>query len=232
MNFDTKYLIRWGLPGWYALLWLAYLLVRVNKEKVFKIINEEGSLNFAFIAAVVAIITLAGIVLGYVFHQIFFYWFWILMNKVTNSRLRLITSHIEGYYMPLNYKTNRINEYYYIEYLWQKELSKLPESIQAYISERYRHLLSSTQNLGALTSSAMITFAMCIVTLIKTSFSIEYLSITAVAFSIFIVFQSNYKYYSENAAHFQGRMLNDLSKKEFDEVSDKGQENGRTTAEH
>ena len=137
MKFETKYLIRWGIPGWVFLLGLT-TLYGVHNKNFIAIFTTDPIKLLSFVVAVASI----GVPVGYIFHQLYFGLFWSLSNK--KKGVKSITKHIEGYKQKFS---DVDSEYYYLDYLWQSELSLLEQNKRDYIAERYRHLLSTTHSL-------------------------------------------------------------------------------------
>lgn len=78
MNFDTKYLIRWGIPGWILLLTLMPYFVVILYETLPKEISDKNVL------ALGAAITLSGVPLGYFFNQIHHLFGWVVKENWDN----------------------------------------------------------------------------------------------------------------------------------------------------
>jgi hypothetical protein len=202
MNFETKYLIRWGIPGWILLFWVAWIYINSHDISIANLF--DGKQNIAVILSLLGL----GVPIGYVLHQLHFLSFWIA-SRFSNIHLNAIKNKIENFEVPSGWTGRRPEDYFYIEYLWQRELSKLDEIKMNYLSERYRHLLSTTHSLGALFESFFIP---CLGTLM--------LSIVNWDFNLFFDFiflgvlsgvaLINYSYYSKKTLYFQGRFLNDF----------------------
>ncbi|WP_227397337.1 BA5345 family protein [Jeotgalibacillus aurantiacus] len=75
MNFDTKYLIRWGIPGWVFILITSPFLLEVFNDLVVNTFNTNS--NIVAVSAV-AILTLIGVPLGYIMNQIHHSLFWVI----------------------------------------------------------------------------------------------------------------------------------------------------------
>lgn len=71
VNFDTKYLIRWGIPGWIFILTVALYFFFFADEKA---IADFASKNVFFVGVTFALI---GIPLGYIFNQLHMYIDWV-----------------------------------------------------------------------------------------------------------------------------------------------------------
>lgn len=75
MNFDTKYLIRWAIPGWVFLISII-LYFSIMKEGLL-IENLKGTLILGLSAS----IALLGIPLGYLLNQLHHFLFWVCNPK-------------------------------------------------------------------------------------------------------------------------------------------------------
>lgn len=71
MNFDTKYLIRWGIPGWIFILILSVYFFFFADEKA---LTQFAHKNVFFVGITFALI---GIPLGYIFNQLHMYFDWV-----------------------------------------------------------------------------------------------------------------------------------------------------------
>lgn len=78
MNFETKYLIRWGIPGWLLLISLAPYLIVLYHDLFPKEITEKHLLSLG------AFITLAGVPIGYFFNQLHHFVCWVF-PKIFNK---------------------------------------------------------------------------------------------------------------------------------------------------
>lgn len=212
MNFETKYLIRWGIPGWLLLFSCFICIVIIKDYSIIEIFKQAGTKN-----SIGLMITLAGlgVPIGYMLHHVNFDLAWITKSRLTNN-LNYINNHLGEIEKPKDWAGNKPEDYYYLEYLMHREISKLDEPKMNYLSERYRHLLSTTHSLGALKHSI---FASSVLSLVLFLFTIKWilLLITLLCFLTYLGISRNYNYYSKNTLYFQGKMLNDfLKKKEYE----------------
>lgn len=67
MNFDPKYLVRWGIPGWIYLFIITVYLFMVDYNTIIGIIFNE---NAPVIVASISLFIGAGIIIGNIMHQI------------------------------------------------------------------------------------------------------------------------------------------------------------------
>ena len=75
MNFETKYLIRWGIPGWLFLLALGPYVIWEYGEYLTDTFSNKNLIVLG------TFVTLAGVPLGYFFNQIHHLIGWVLIRK-------------------------------------------------------------------------------------------------------------------------------------------------------
>jgi lysylphosphatidylglycerol synthetase-like protein (DUF2156 family) len=137
MNFDTKYLVRWGIPGWILIMILGpFIFIHFNTEL-------KGLAGNMSIVALGAILTIIGVPLGYLLNQIHHSITWVF---VRTGKFRPILNWV--------FKKDREswNDYF------SKEL-KLDDYLKSdgELRTRYRYLLSKKHELGGLTVSLFVT---------------------------------------------------------------------------
>lgn len=102
MNFDTKHILRWGIPGWYFII---NLVIAISFIDGFKWISDNSYLTTSII------VMLMGVPLGYVIYQPYFF----LSTKINRDRgiewnlyllkqcddKRRFLSYIYGYYLTV-----------------------------------------------------------------------------------------------------------------------------------
>ncbi|WHY08280.1 hypothetical protein QNK06_15200 [Bacillus subtilis] len=72
VNFESKYLVRWGLPGWVFMIFITLLYLINKPEYIPQILKYKGFSLVGFTALAAAL----GIILGHIIHQIsLFFWF-------------------------------------------------------------------------------------------------------------------------------------------------------------
>jgi hypothetical protein len=135
MNFDTRYLIRWGVPGWVFMIFSAtYFFLR----------DFQGTLDlFPFgsgtsIVAAGAILTVLGIPIGYLFNQIHHTLTFVILN---DKGSRVI------------YEFFRWDDYFKFEARFENYMftyNKENEDNGDKIHERYRYLLSRIHEIGGI----------------------------------------------------------------------------------
>jgi O-antigen/teichoic acid export membrane protein len=73
LNFETKYLIRWGIPGWLMMMVLMPFFITIHFDFLVKHIVTSTNL-----LALGAALTILGVPLGYLLNQIHHSLFWVL----------------------------------------------------------------------------------------------------------------------------------------------------------
>ncbi|KKI90131.1 hypothetical protein WQ54_23820 [Bacillus sp. SA1-12] len=78
MNFDSKYLIRWGIPGWtyLAVLLIYFFLYDFDQMKTF-IFSKDVPIIVASLSLFIG----AGVILGHLIHQISLYLGFVIWTK-------------------------------------------------------------------------------------------------------------------------------------------------------
>jgi hypothetical protein len=127
MNFETKYLIRWGIPGWIMILTLGpYLYIYYESAR-------KVSVN---LIAVGAILTVIGVPLGYLLNQIHHSLTWVIVRCKIIHKI---------------FKKDNWDEYFEKELKLDELFFKGDEGAKK--QERYRYLLSRKHELGGVTVS-------------------------------------------------------------------------------
>ncbi|TWM95072.1 hypothetical protein CHCC14598_2224 [Bacillus licheniformis] len=214
MNFETKYLIRWGIPGWMFIFWIAVYFVLTKFDYISTHIkfSEIGTLVGLFIS-----LSAFGVVLGYIIHHLYFVINWIVSkSRVFDNAIKRVTN----FPYPSGWKENNNNDYFYFEFLWHKNLLEIEEEEKrTYIVERYRYLLSTIHTLGTVLISHLLSAVFTIVaTMWIYGFSSHPLRIDVmfgIQVIIILVVLSSFKYYSANLNYFQGSFLDKMLKKEL-----------------
>jgi hypothetical protein len=212
MNFETKYLIRWGIPGWVFIVfsYVAYLsygkkLFLGNEFTVTQLLGIMVSLGFV------------GIVLGYLMHQMYFSVNWIFSkqsSKIMQKTLDIIENK-EKIIGIDKYKFDHHKAYFMLEYHWQKQLLLLDEEHREYITERYRYMLSTIHGLGALlVSIALSLISVGVIIVLQGHNWFSSLLLVLLVYLWYSVYKG-FGYYSENLIYFQANFINAFHNKEL-----------------
>ncbi|WP_186806738.1 BA5345 family protein [Priestia megaterium] len=193
MKFETKYLIRWGIPGWLLIFWLFYEVLFLKKINPLEtsLVNWKTGLTLLVSLAVI------GVFVGYILHQVYFGIAWVLnRNKDINAMVDKIGAkfpkHDEWIKKEENAsekdrglneteesteteeqpkkrkkkkvkKKNQNENYYQLEYVWHSVLLNLDSEKRAYIQGRYRYMLGTIHSLGSLFISSVVSLIVTIV---------------------------------------------------------------------
>ncbi|WP_430789697.1 hypothetical protein VBD025_04520 [Virgibacillus flavescens] len=203
MRFESKYLIRWGMPGWIVLLW--FLVTSYFGDFYnFKLQSDNVVKVFSNLLVFISL----GIVIGYIINIFYFSIFWLRLN---NRDIKYTTKILEENNITLPSNKNEV--YFYIEYLWQSNLKEMEEYKLNYISERYRHLLNRKHELGSLMFCFIFCFPISLAFITRTWFNDMFIGWGFVNFAFFSLSYLSYKYYSKNTDYFMAKTLDELLKK-------------------
>lgn len=89
MNFDTKYLIRWGIPGWLFLIAIGPYILWGYSDLLTDTISNKNLIVLG------TFVTLAGVPLGYFFNQIHHLIGWVLIRKPKGGWNKYFEEEIE-----------------------------------------------------------------------------------------------------------------------------------------
>ncbi|KRF46413.1 hypothetical protein ASG98_17750 [Bacillus sp. Soil531] len=220
MTFETKYLIRWGIPGWVLIFWILYYYFALLHINPADITIKDGSK----VVTVIIALTALGVPIGYLLHQIYFLSAW-LFNMAARLNVDEIVNQIENFPYERDNEGNKIwgewahEDYFHMEYIWHTVLVKLGEDGGAYWEARYRYLLSTIHGLGSLWVSLFISlivgygivFANSInVTNILDSYFFTFgLVVHGALFAASFI---NFVYYSRNLRALQAKVMKDYFK--------------------
>ncbi len=213
MNFESKHLVRWGIPGWIFISWLALYFVLADYDYFTKRmnINDLGKLVAVFVS-----LGILGVVIGYIIHQLYFGINWVLSkNRVFDHTLE----RVEKFNAPKNWGKNDKRDYFYFEFYWHKELLKLDKDTRDYIIERYRYLLSTIHGLGTTVLSHILVFGVTIgialfnYGILDIPWSLLFINILQLLIALVIF--GNFVYYSANLSYLQGYFLDSITKNEI-----------------
>jgi len=160
LNFETKYLIRWGIPGWIMILSLGpYLYTYYEAARK---LSEN-------LIAIGAILTVVGVPLGYLLNQVHHSLTWVIIRYKIIRKL---------------FKKDSWDEYFEKELQLDELFFKDDEGTKK--QERYRYLLSRKHELGGVTVSLFISWF--VVLLINTCGSNNEMWSWVYFFVVFILF--------------------------------------------
>lgn len=211
MNFDTKYLIRWGIPGWVFLFWITLSWFLMHPDLFDKLlVNDKNLQSITLLLASVGI----GVTIGYLCHQAVFAYKWTL--DVKNMDFSKIKNQVENIQWP---SQNR-DMYFHLEFIWQNAIKDIKDNDQRdYITGRYRHYLSTIHGLGALFLSQLLsTFVSGLIVVWNWYFNgfsllnLVPLVLIFVQIALSWLFWENHKYFSDLLMDYQGKMLAELLK--------------------
>jgi hypothetical protein len=214
MKFESKYLIRWGIPGWVFIFLVGLPLINIHYDSLI-------SKNFSMpqILGLFASLALFGVPLGYLMHQFYFFVNWLRRDHRTfDNALALVEKGL--FVEPECWKIDNVRDYFYFEFIWQRELIKLDKEKREYISERYRHFLTTIHGLGSLLVSLITSLIFNGYIIVKEYKELIPWQFIVYLFIIVILIYSTlrtFNYYSKNLNHFQGFFLNSMLKGELKE---------------
>lgn len=215
MNFETKYLVRWGIPGWMFIFWFFLYLIFAKYSFITNLLklNQLDKIIGMFVS-----LSVAGVVIGYIIHHLYFLINWVLSK--TRS-FDITVKMIEGFEKPDTWGKNSKVDYFYLESTWHRQLLKIDdESKRGYIEERYRHFLSTIHGLGTTLVSHILALSLTL-SLGLERFGLVEIPWILIIFNIVqlliaIVALINFAYYSANLSYFQGYFLNKMINKKLD----------------
>jgi O-antigen/teichoic acid export membrane protein len=139
VNFETKYLIRWGIPGWILMMVLGPFLFVIYQANIAKIADTISFL------AIGAYLTVIGVPLGYMLNQIHHSLFWVIRK----FRFSMKIKRQDGWYDYFRQELKVEKIFYNSETPESLEVAKMKK-------ERYRYLLSRKHELGGVMISLLI----------------------------------------------------------------------------
>lgn len=173
MNFEARYLIRWGVPGWVFIISIGFYFVLIEYtlfdqnriESISSLLDKSTEL-----LAAAAFLTIVGIPVGYILNQIHHVWIWVIrVNWKKYFRMEL-----------------KLNEVFY-EARNGKELK-----------DRYSYLLTRIHELGSIVVGLEISLA--IIFCLSFNYGFNYIVIIymfVLSVVCFIIWLSR-KYYRRN----------------------------------
>ncbi|MCE0742223.1 hypothetical protein [Bacillus sp. G16] len=213
MSFETKYLIRWGIPGWMLLFWIGAFFVLTELDYLTAHIkfSDIGKLVGVFIS-----LGVFGVVIGYIIHHLYFVANWIFnKNRIFDNAIERVCN----FPYPNNWNKNNKEDYFYFEFIWHKNLLGIDEEKRNYIVERYRYLLSTIHALGTVFVSHFLAALFTIIAGLwkygLSSFPLRIEVMLGIQLVIVLIVVSSFKYYSANLNYFQGSFLDKMIKEEL-----------------
>ncbi|MGM0861429.1 MAG: hypothetical protein ACQEWH_12040 [Bacillota bacterium] len=204
MKFETKYLIRWGIPFWILIFWLFYEIL------FFKGINplDTKMVDLKTGLTLLLSLTAIGVPVGYLLHQIYFGSSWVINS---NKNYVKIAREIPNFPRPDGWGQNKNEDYFHFEYVWHAMLINRDADTRTYLEGRYRNLLGSIHALGALFVSSMLSLLMTAIIIFTHlsdfGYNVYFWVGLILQVIIFVASALNYKYYSDNLRAFQNKML-------------------------
>ncbi|WP_045522740.1 hypothetical protein [Neobacillus niacini] len=242
MNFETKYLIRWGIPGWVFTTWILIAAFSVIDPLTDMLINE---MNFIKIFGLLVTSLSIGVPVGYLFHQLYFSWEWIskerfffFFKRIPSKKFLWFFKRREPYKFLFLFKRPKTlnslepikekienyqdkgsfhEDYYYIEFYWHKLLLSAEEQKRNYIIDRYRYFLSTIHGLGSLLYSLATSFVLSFFFYFGVDNLYKAIGLSLIIFAqllLMIGTYQNYKYYSKNLIAFQANFIEEMLKDE------------------
>ncbi|MEK4566053.1 hypothetical protein MKX54_15405 [Alkalihalobacillus sp. FSL R5-0424] len=195
MSFETKYLIRWGIPGWTFITLLSLLMIL---NDVSFSVDIESTTN---LLSITGVLTVLGVPLGYLFHQIYFAFSWVFLGNfkdVTKETTEHFSNEIKKIFS---------GDYFKVEMAWHAILLDIEETEKRdYIVDRYRHLLSNVHSLGVL-SLVFIIFNILTIVMLLINSNYQNLIFLLVGLLLNVSSMINYRYYSKNKNFFMGNIM-------------------------
>lgn len=204
MKFETKYLIRWGIPGWILIFWLFYEILFLKGINPLNTKMVDIKTGLTLLLSLTAI----GVPVGYLLHQIYFGSSWVINS---NKNYVKIARKIPNFPRPDGWGQNKNEDYFHFEYVWHAMLINRDAETRTYLEGRYRHLLGTIHALGALFISSMLSLIMTAIIIFthlsEFGYNVYFWVGLILQVIIFVASALNYKYYSDNLRAFQIKML-------------------------
>ncbi|MFJ8071617.1 hypothetical protein ACIQZD_22130 [Peribacillus sp. NPDC096447] len=183
MNFDTKYLIRWGIPGWTMVMVLSpYMIVTY-----FDFLSKQVY-NASDLLAIGAVLTVLGVPLGYLLNQIHHSLFWVLPRVNKDKWTIYFDEELD------------IDEYF---------ADDNEDGMKDALKERYRYLLSKKHELGGIVMSLGISaFVILIFNCTMDEFHAWCWWYFIILLALFTVLLLSRQYSSENIDRYHNHYLN------------------------
>jgi hypothetical protein len=180
MKFETKYIIRWGFPGWVSIFFIGLFKIISHWDKFLGMISND----YKFFLTINVSLLLLGIPIGYLLYQTYFGILWVSRQKVKKGK------------------------YFELEYTWHSNVMSLEPEKMDYLSGRYRHLLGRIHDTGALLMSLVLSIVFIIVQLVMEWTLVGASELAPLIALLFFTFK-NLAYYEENLNFFRDKFLDD-----------------------
>lgn len=185
MNFESKYLVRWGLPGWVYMIFIT-LLYLINKPGYIpQILHFKGFSLVGFTALTAAL----GLILGHIIHQVsLFLWF-----------------------VVPEYRKQKWLVYFDREFKIDKRI--VEEELGKEIKNIYSYRLGQLHARRGLLTSLMLSFVTIII-LCWTDLnliSVNTIIIGLCNVALIVIMLINYLYFNKNLVYFMDR-VNEFAK--------------------
>jgi hypothetical protein len=179
MNFDTKHLIRWGIPGWVYLMGIIFYIFADNPNYITDLKGKDG-LSLAGLGAILAGL---GVPIGYLIHQVSMFFGFVIWT-------------------PNKYKF--FKEEYEVDNIIFNAEGKGEK-----IRDRYRHLLSRVHELRALKTSHALSFITVglLALFYSDTVNVPCIIVLSVNIIMFIIVHFNQKHFDENLDFFKKRII-------------------------
>ncbi|BAD63864.1 phage-related protein [Shouchella clausii KSM-K16] len=213
MNFESKYLIRWGIPGW-TFITLGTIITIIN----FPDFVEDNFESSSQLLSITGVLLIAGVPVGYLFHQLYFFFGWVLLHKPLN-RTKTMTEYLISKRLLEFIK----DDYFRLEVAWHATMADMSKDKRDYVTSRYSHLLSTTHSLGVLSIVLGLILAIDVIVFYFTSkwYNLIFLLINLVMLVSSI---GNFVYYSKNKNHYMSMMLSASSMNLIEEDSEENKQ--------
>jgi O-antigen/teichoic acid export membrane protein len=189
MNFDTKHLVRWGIPGWILIMIIGpyfYFVFQNDINEIAKTIN---------LLALGAFLTVIGVPLGYLLNQVHHSLFWV-MRKLVISR-KILKQEKWYQYFSEEIQLDKL--------FFKDENGRLKK-------ERYQYLLSRKHELGGVTVSLLISCLVILFVNIKKSITIWSWWYLSFVFILFVIIFISRWYSSKNIDKYFKEYLKESKK--------------------
>lgn len=176
MNFDTKHLVRWGIPGWILIMILGPFIFFQFQNEIGEIIKANNAL------ALGAFLTIIGVPLGYLLNQIHHSLFWVIRKFRVSREIK---------------RQNEWYKYFRQEIMVDKLFFK--DEIGQRKKERYQYLLNRKHELGGVTVSlGIVCLVQIAVIIFKKTIQEWSLIYFFISFSLFLIIAISRWYSSKN----------------------------------